>query len=81
MEEIDLRKAILGKKDWFPPLYNLRPVRLADLLARKERFVDPDAQLLVVERPNGSVALLGPQMAYHHIAQGEFEGEPWMASF
>jgi hypothetical protein len=27
------------------------------------------------------VALVTDQMAYHHVAQGEIAGEPWMVSF
>jgi hypothetical protein len=29
----------------------------------------------------GRLALVTDQMAYHHVAQGEIAGEPWMVSF
>ena len=28
-----------------------------------------------------TLVLVSSQMAYHHVAQGEMEGEPWMVTF
>jgi hypothetical protein len=61
MSDLDISKAILGTKDWFPLLTGVRPVRLAGLVARREPFTERDTPLLVVERPEGSVALLAPR--------------------
>ncbi|NIR44186.1 MAG: hypothetical protein GWN99_08690 [Gemmatimonadetes bacterium] len=52
---------------------------LAEALA--EGQIHDDTPLLVFEGPAGPVALLVEQMAYHHVAQGEMAGEPWMVSF
>ena len=37
--------------------------------------------LLVIEHAKGRLALVRDQMSYHHAAQGEIMGEPWMVSF
>jgi hypothetical protein len=34
-----------------------------------------------MEHDAGALALLTQQMSYHHLAQGEMAGEPWMVSF
>jgi hypothetical protein len=34
-----------------------------------------------MEHPAGLLAFLTDQMVYHHVAQGETNGEPWMVSF
>ena len=49
------------------------PLAAADL--------DPDEQLLVVERAGVRRALLVRQMTYHHVAQGVLAGEPWLVAF
>jgi hypothetical protein len=28
-----------------------------------------------------TLVLVSSQMSYHHVAQGEMEGEPWMVTF
>ncbi len=43
--------------------------------------IHEDTPLLVLEHSAGTLALSMEQMAYHHAAQGEIEGEPWMVSF
>ncbi len=40
-----------------------------------------DTRLLVLDHPAGVLAFLTDQMTYHHVAQGEINGEPWMVSF
>jgi hypothetical protein len=35
---------------------------------------------MVIERNDWMLALLTKQMIYHHVAQGEMSGEPWMVS-
>ncbi len=37
--------------------------------------------LLVMQHSAGTLAFAVDQLAYHHIAQGEIAGEPWMVSF
>ena len=43
--------------------------------------VREDTPVLVMEGATGVLALLTRQMCYHHLAQGEMAGEPWMVSF
>ena len=43
--------------------------------------LDPKTQLLVFERGGQRRALLQRQMVYHHLAQGELAGEPYLVSF
>jgi len=43
--------------------------------------VGEETPVLLLARGNTRLALLTEQMSYHHIAQGELEGEPWMVSF
>ena len=40
-----------------------------------------DAELLVVERGGERRALGAREMAYHHLAQGELAGEPYLVSY
>ena len=40
-----------------------------------------DTRLLVLDHPAGVLAFLTDQLTYHHVAQGEIDGEPWMVSF
>ena len=41
----------------------------------------PKEVLLVFERAGERRALLQKQMVYHHVAQGELAGEPYLVSF
>jgi len=40
-----------------------------------------DVELLLVERGGERRALLMRELAYHHVAQGELAGEPYLVSF
>ncbi len=41
----------------------------------------PDTELILFSRGKQSRALLAREMAYHHVAQGELAGEPYLISF
>jgi len=41
----------------------------------------PQTPLLVFERGGERLALLRDQMTYHHLAQGELAGEPYLVTF
>ena len=43
--------------------------------------IGEDTAVLLLRRGGTRLALLTEQMSYHHIAQGELEGEPWMVAF
>ena len=49
--------------------------------ALDEGLVQAQTRVLIMEHRKGRLALVTDQMAYHHTAQGEIEGEPWMVSF
>jgi hypothetical protein len=49
--------------------------------ALDEGLVQAQTRVLIMEHPRGRLALVTDQMAYHHTAQGEIDGEPWMVSF
>jgi hypothetical protein len=41
----------------------------------------PDEELIVIERKGKYRAFLAREMAYHHVAQGEIVGEPYLVAF
>lgn len=75
----DRSRASLFNHDVFKPFLvdNYQPLR--DAL--KSRLLMPDTPVLVSEVPATPVALITTQMAYHHVAQGEIAGHPWLVSF
>ncbi len=54
-----------------------RPLREA----LDEGLLQAQTRVLIMEHSKGRLALVTDQMAYHHTAQGEIDGEPWMVSF
>ena len=54
-----------------------RPLREA----LEEGLLQVQTRVLIMEHSKGRLALVTDQMAYHHTAQGEIDGEPWMVSF
>ena len=46
-----------------------------------QTIVSPDDELIVLERGGLQRALLAREMAYHHVAQGELVGEPYLIAF
>lgn len=76
LAEFDAERAWLREPDLFQRFrVPDRGVPLADAK------VDPDEMLLVVERARARRAFLVTEMAYHHVAQGELGGEPYLLSF
>jgi hypothetical protein len=41
----------------------------------------PDLELILIRRGETARALVAREMAYHHVAQGELGGQPYMVSF
>ena len=52
---------------------------LRDLL--EANAVRADTRILVTQTAAGSLALLTDEMSYHHIAQGNANGQDWMVTF
>ena len=49
--------------------------------ALEANAVNEETPILVTETATGKLALLTDQMGYHHIAQGQADGQDWMATF
>ena len=78
-EDFDPDRAMLSDAPMFDAFYPAEYESLADAL--DDRRVDDDTALLVLEQGGSTLTFLTMQMSYHHIAQGELAGEPWMVSF
>jgi hypothetical protein len=74
----DLRR-LLANDQPFPPLHTDRTYALADWVGRGDLAATTNVLLLHV---NG-VPLVFPtlHLVFHHIAEGEIDGSPWMLSF
>ncbi|UCC64310.1 MAG: hypothetical protein JSV36_04445 [Anaerolineae bacterium] len=79
MTEFSARRALLLPIDIFAPFRVTSTVSLQDALARGD--VRRDARVLVAERDAATLVLLTRQLSYHHVAQGEAAGEPWLVSY
>jgi len=75
----DAQRAVLSKRDMFRPLAVQRTEGLADALSGKK--VRAETPLLVLERDGAALTLLTSQMIFHHVAQGEWNGTPFLATF
>lgn len=75
----DADRAMLSEEPMFDPFYPMGSRSLQEVL--DERLVDDETPLLVLEVGDQTLALLTAQMAYHHVAQGELAGEPWLVTF
>lgn len=78
-EGFDAERAFLGSRPIFTPLKDPSFEPLDGALRRGE--VAEDTPLLVFEAGGETLALVTAQMSYHHVAQGEMAGEPWMVTF
>jgi hypothetical protein len=75
----ELNRARLRKKELFPPFYVRETRSVRNALAGGD--VRSNESVLVMETEMGALVLLTKQMTYHHVAQGEKAGRPWMVSF
>jgi hypothetical protein len=76
--DFDAHHALLLRGDIFPLFRVTAPRLLRDALDRGD--LSEDAPVLVIERDAFTLVLLTRQLGYHHGAQGESVGMPWMAS-
>jgi hypothetical protein len=81
MDTFDISRARLMKKELFKrfQVKNENIHRLANLLDKNK--ISPLDELLVVERNDKHLAFLVSQIAYHHVAEGKLEGEPYLVAF
>lgn len=75
----DPDRAIISDTPMFDAFYPKSTTHLADAL--DARVVQDDTGVLVLDVSGQKLALVTRQMAYHHVAQGELAGEPWMVTF
>ncbi len=78
-EGFDTDRALFWAEPNFVPLRNPEWKPLRD--ARRAREVSDDTPVLVFEAGGRTLVLVSSQMSYHHVAQGEMAGEPWMVTF
>jgi len=78
-EGFDVERAYLGRAPLFTPLRDPEWVPLRR--ARTAGAVSDDTPMLVFEAGGETLSLVTAHMSYHHVAQGEMAGEPWMVTF
>ncbi len=75
----DIDRAYIGARPLFTPLRDPTFGQLRAALGADQ--VASDTPVLVFEAGGKTLALVTSQMSYHHVAQGEMAGEPWMVTF
>ncbi len=76
MPKFELSRATLKGKPIFEPF------AVPELgTALGAAHLKPEEALLLMERKDAVKTFLLKQMVYHHIAQGEVKGEPYLISF
>ena len=78
-EGFDTDRAIFWEERNFDPLRNPEWESLAE--ARRDGRVSDETPVLTFEAGGQALVLVTSQMSYHHVAQGEMAGEPWMVTF
>jgi hypothetical protein len=78
-DRFDTSRALLSRKDILPP-FRVRGTRLLRH-ALGHGGLRASTHVLVVERTTPVLVLRTDQMTFHHVAQGEARGQPWMVSF
>ena len=77
--EFDPSRAILHETSMFQPFYVTETVPLRQAL--EDGTLEKNTPLALMDHPDGQLTLVMSQLMYHHLAQGEMNGEPWMVSF
>ena len=75
----DTGRAIFWAEPNFTPLRDPEWQSLQDV--RRAGRVTDETTVLAFDVGGEKLVLVSVQMAYHHVAQGEMEGEPWMVTF
>ncbi len=78
-DTFDASRAVLKTEDMFKPLSVQQTTALQTALEQGK--VKADTDLLLLNHPATPLALVKSEMAYHHVAQGDMAGEPWLVSF
>ena len=75
----DTDRAILWARPNFTPLRD--PEWQSLRAARRAGDVGDGTTVVTFEVRGKMLTLVSRQMAYHHVAQGDMDGEPWMVTF
>ena len=75
----DVNRAMLRDGSRFTPFLVEETQLLREAL--EQGVVNDDTPILVLERGGQRLALITREMMFHHVAQGDMAGEPWMVSF
>lgn len=75
----DPDRAIIFDHAWFPTLQVTTTRPLTEALAAGQ--VDAAARVLVMTLPSATLVFDLVHIVYHHLAEGEHDGQPWVASF
>jgi hypothetical protein len=75
----DADRAFLGSEPIFTPLRDPEFEPLREVLRRGD--LTEDTPMLAFEAGGRTLTLVSSQMSYHHVAQGDMAGEPWMVTF
>ena len=78
-EGFDPDRALFFAEPNFVPLRDPGWIHLEDAL--DAGAVEDDTPVLLFEAGGETLTLVSAQMSYHHVAQGEMAGEPWMVTF
>ena len=78
-EGFDTDRAIFWRASNFVPLRN--PEWRSLRAALRAGDVSDDTPVLMFEAGGSTLVLVSSQMSYHHVAQGDMNGEPWMVTF
>lgn len=78
-EGFETARALFWAEPNFVPLRDPEWMPLS--AARRARRVSDDTPVLLFEAGGQTLVLVSSQMSYHHVAQGEMAGEPWMVTF
>ncbi|MDT8340312.1 MAG: hypothetical protein RQ751_02265 [Longimicrobiales bacterium] len=75
----DVDRAILSSGPNFIAQRDPEFQPLADVL--RSGAIEPATPIVTFEAGGRTLTLVTAQLAYHHVAQGEMAGEPWMVTF
>ena len=75
----DTDRAIFWSQPNFTPLRDPEWQSLRG--ARRAGDISDETTVLTFDMRGKTLVLVSSQMAYHHVAQGDMEGEPWMVTF
>ena len=78
-EGFDTGRAIFWRASNFVPLRN--PEWRSLRAALRAGDVSDDTPVLMFEAGGSTLVLVSSQISYHHVAQGDMNGEPWMVTF